>query len=169
MCAEIRYRVDTSVPSGTVSEIKEYDTEGRMILNKVYKYDDPETISTWTINEYSEDGKNRTTITCDSNGNPVSRETSIADYSEYDVEGNLICTFESNSTGGYNETNYDTNGNVISVIGWFRDDDGSMSKGYELEYEYDEHNNLIKETEINSNDRVVSWYEYTYGKYTVVE
>lgn len=169
--AEIRYRTDTSVPAGTISSIEEYDSEGRKILYKSYSYDNPEMVSMWIISEYSEDGKNKTEITCDSNGNPVSEETSYANYEEYDAEGNLIRTFESTSAGyrTYQETNYDTNGNIISIIYCNMEDDGSISKSYRHEYEYDENNNLVKETEINPANEAVSWYEYTYGKYAVAK
>lgn len=111
----ISYHPGSDMPAATVYAIDEYDAEGRLTLRKSFDYFNPELPNSWIICEYSEDGKNKTVITCDSDGNPVDKQTSYANYvEEYDANGNLIRTLE--YTGILIEINYNANGNKVNKI-----------------------------------------------------
>ena len=84
------------------------------------------------------------------NGKTLSKWVEVLSISEYDNNGNLIHSKDSNGSEGWYK--YDSNGNLIH---------SQNSHGLEKWYEYDSNGNQIH---YKDNDGEEYWHEYTYWK-----
>jgi YD repeat-containing protein len=154
---EVTTDLDGNNPSETTMEY-EYDADGNRVKQMVY----------------NSDGKMTASYEYDAQGNEV---TWNADWdmfgtftrcyeNEYDAQGNLVkqvMTDENGEAFSTKQFSYDADDNPTKMVYYENDVQTSVT-----EYEYDENNNLIKETETSGTDMGDRVWTTTY-EYTVLE
>jgi len=126
---------------------KGYDTNGYLIKDFSYSYDDGE------IHEYIS-----YTFINDSKGNPLVRTNRKGDKIYYTYSENGLLLKETKDNGDYETFKYDKDGNMIESQSFLKDFYGNFYRGATTKYSYDSNRNQIRQD--IGNVRFISEYIY---------